>query len=347
LGASKRVAGTAWQNEGMAVTTKERNCLITAAGSTMRVAYQEQTGGAPTSVTNWVTCHPPHTMTFEVAGMYPSTAYNMFAQTKTGSTITDSSTVTFTTSALPKGIPFPTFAGRPAGTDTAYPVILHNPITFVAGTTYPDIATDLTGKIIWYYQANDVKDFVFKIDYKDGAGTKNILWRMGPTIAGASGDFTFVNTWNDPWPWFSHQHDFGIENGGAGPSTIFDNGDTRTAPVAQGGLGGNCAPFDCNSRGMAITFSESTMQVRPVVSFDLGSYSTAMGSAQLLSNGNYFFENPIVFVVSKGTTFGYSMEIAPTNPTPQVGPASVNMNVVGPQHYRGFQMQSLYVPPTT
>jgi arylsulfate sulfotransferase len=554
------------------VVEKTSNVLVAlfsapscAAGSTMRAAYQEQTGGAPTSVTNWVTCHPPHTMTFEVAGMYPSTAYNMYAQTKTGGNITDSSTVTFTTSALPKSIPFPTFTGQPAGTDTAYPVILHNPITFVAGTTYPDIATDVTGKIIWYYQANDVtksdvltrpvvgggtitlqddlawdptvtqeqflrqidlagnivretnmgviqqellalgavdggpctgitnptvgtacagsfhhdaiqtlpngsmaallsveriyppgtqgdtsgkpvdiigdmiivmnnnwqvvwywdsfdpanggngysklpisrtatlaetcgsassgcppmfllgsniaplahdwlhanslyywpnngaatsqpgdiiwssrhQDFIFKIDYKDGTGTGNILWRMGPTIAGASGDFTFVNTWNDPWPWFSHQHDFGIENGGAGPATIFDNGDTRTAPVAEGGLGGNCAPFDCDSRGMAITFSESTMQVTPVVSFDLGSYSTAMGSAQLLSNGNYFFENPIVFVVSKGATFGYSMEIAPTNPSPQVGPASVKMNVAGPQHYRGFQMQSLYVPPTT
>ena len=44
-----------------------------------------------------------------------------------------------------------------------------------------------------------------------------------------------------------------------------------------------------DSRGMALSFSESTMQVTPVLSTDLGYYSTAMGSAQLLSDGNYFF----------------------------------------------------------
>ena len=32
------------------------------------------------------------------------------------------------------------------------------------------------------------------------------------------------------------------------------------------------------------------------VSFDLGGFSTAMGSAELLANGNYFFLNPLVVV---------------------------------------------------
>jgi hypothetical protein len=44
-----------------------------------------------------------------------------------------------------------------------------------------------------------------------------------------------------------------------------------------------------NSRGMALTFNESTMQVTPVLSTSLGYFSTAMGSAQLLPDGNYFF----------------------------------------------------------
>jgi len=42
-----------------------------AAGSTMRVAFQEQSGSTPVAFTNWVSCHPPATMTFEIAGMYP------------------------------------------------------------------------------------------------------------------------------------------------------------------------------------------------------------------------------------------------------------------------------------
>ena len=120
----------------------------------MRVLYQPQAGGTA-SVTNWVSCHPPNTMTVEVAGMYPSTAYNLTEQTKTGTKITNGASVAFTTSALPKTIPFPTFTDSPAGADTTYPIILHNFITFGTGTIYPDVATDLTGKILWYYQAND------------------------------------------------------------------------------------------------------------------------------------------------------------------------------------------------
>jgi len=533
-----------------------------AAGSVMRVAFHEQTGSTRVSVTNWVGCHPPASMTFEIAGMYPSTAYKMYAQTNTGGKITNGPTVGFTTGALPKTIPFPKFTVVTAATDTTYPVILHNPVIFGNETVYPDMATDLHGNIIWYYYSNanvltrplpgggfltlqndlawdstvtqgqflrqidlagnivretnmgviqqellargavdggpcstipspapvgsactgafhhdaiktlpngytaavmdiekifpegtqgdtsgkpvdimgdmivvldanwqvvwywDVfdpanggngyaelpvsrtaplnetcgantsgcppvfllspgniaalahdwlhanslyywphdggadtqpgdiiwssrhQDFVFKIDYKDGAGTGNILWRMGPTVAGASGDFTFVNTYNDPWPWFSGQHDVGIENGGAGPMTIFDNGDTRVSSL---GLGSKCKPYDCHSRGMALTVDETSvpMTVTPVVSFDLGSYSSAMGSAQLLGNGDYFFENPFVFVPAKNATVGYSMEIAPTPAAPQVGAADVLMDVAGPQHYRGWQMPNLYTPPTS
>jgi len=79
---------------------------------------------------------------------------------------------------------------------------------------------------------------------------------------------------------------------------------------------------------------------------DLGTFSTAMGSAQLLSNGNYFFENPIVFI-NLNTSDGYSMEVGPTPAVPQQGPANVILNLVGPEHYRGWQMPSLYFPPTT
>ncbi len=96
-------------------------------------------------------------MTFEVAGMYPSTAYTVCAETNTGGVITPSAQVSFTTGALPKGIKFPTFTHNPAGTDTSNPVLLHNFITFVPGAqpVYPDVATDLSGNIVWYYCAND------------------------------------------------------------------------------------------------------------------------------------------------------------------------------------------------
>jgi len=530
------------------------------AGSTMRVSFQPQSGTVPATLTNWVNCHPPYTMTFEVAGMYPRTAYNLFAETNTAGDISDSPTVTFTTGALPK-VKFPSFKVVNAASDTTYPLILHNPITFGQQPLFPDVATDLQGNTIWYYpphdnniltrplpgggflviedsyawntitthgqylrqidlagnivretnigavqqgllalgsvdggpctvfpnpapvgsacvgafhhdaiqtlpngyiaalvdeekifragtqgdtsglpvdiigdmfvvldnnlqvvwywdvfdpagggdgypelpvtrtnplketcgggssgcppvfllspgnianlahdwmhanslyywpndgssvsQPGDIiisvrnQDSVFKIDYKDGKGSGKILWRMGPPVDGSPSDFTIVNTFNDPWPWFSHQHDVGIENGGAGPMTIFDNGNTRVSPR---GLGSNCKPHDCDSRGMAVTFSETSMIVTPVVSFDLGGYSTAMGSAQLLDNGNYFFENPQVFVSAAAAVLGFGQEIGPTPAAPQIGPADILFNLSGPIHYRGWQMQNLYFPPGT
>lgn len=542
-----------------------------AKGSTIRAVYQVQTASElpiQEGNTNWVACHPPSTVTFEVAGMYPSTAYTMYAETNTGGAITPSTNVSFTTGALPKTITFPTFTGSPAGTDTSNPVLLHNFITFIPGAqpVYPDVATDLSNHIIWYYYANDAtnsdllarplqgggsltlqddlawdptitqdqylrqidlagnivretnmgaiqqqlialgavdggsctgitnpvagtacvgsfhhdaiqtlpngylaalldieriyppgtqgdtsglpvdiigdmivvlnanwqvvwywdgfdpenggqgypqlpitqtaplketcginesgcppifllgpniaplahdwlhanslyywpapqngnttggdiiwssrhQDRIFRINYQDTAGAGNILWQMGPPDNGLlhASDFTLTNTWSDPWPWFSHQHDVGIQNGGAGPLTLMDNGNTR---VMQPPLGlSDCEPYDCHSRGMALTIDQTTMTLTPVVSYDLGGFSTAMGSADLLSDGNYFFENAIVFVSVDVGTLGYSFEISPTNPpAPEVGSMVPLMDISGWQQYRGWQMQSLYNPPTT
>ena len=536
-----------------------------AAGSEMRVSFQEQSGSIPATVTNWVNCHPPASMTFEIAGMYPSTTYNMYSETGSGGNITNGPSVSFTTAALPKTLHFPKFTIVTAAADSTYPVLLHNSKDFGPGAAiFPDLATDLQGNVIWYYSPNDKthsevltrplqgggilglqndlawnpkstddqflrqmdlagnlvretnvgaiaqqlvalgaadggpcnaisspapigsacvgafhhdaieslpngytaalmdiekifpagtqgdtsglpvdiigdmivvldanwkvawywdafdpknggngyaqlpvsqaailgetcesntpgcppvfllgsgiaplahdwlhanslyywpapqdgnttggdivwssrhQDAVFKIDYQDGNGSGAILWAMGSNENGHNVNFSFVNIYNDPWPWFSHQHDVGIENGGAGPMTIFDNGNTR---ISSSGLGSaKCKPYDCNSRGMAVTFSEISLTVTPVVSFDLGGFSTAMGSAELLDDGNFFFENPIVFLPSKDATVGYSQEIGASNPAPQVGPADMLLDIVGPQNYRAWQMLSFYNVPAT
>jgi hypothetical protein len=109
------------------------------------------------------------------------------------------------------------------------------------------------GDLIW---SSRHQDFVMRVDYQDGTGTGNILWRMGN-----QGDFALNNVNNDRWPWFSHQHEAGIEANG--DLTVFDNGNTR---VAQ--LGGGCGPNDCDSRGMSLQFNESTMRVTPILSDD-------------------------------------------------------------------------------
>ena len=551
------------------VVQKTQNTLVAlftappcAAGSTVRVSFQQQSGSGTTTTTYWSPCQAPAAVSFEIAGMYPSTTYSLFAQVETGGKIVNGPTVSFTTGALPSGVTFPSFqVSIPDSPSDPNQAILHGLFNVDAGTAYAAVATDLAGKIIWYNYPNnqghesmmtrplptgflaeqngpswnpnvqqyqvlrqfdwagnivretnigiveqqltamgnpdakacsaipspppvgsaclgifnheavqtlpngytaaivDVEkifppgtqgdtsglpvdicgdiivvldrnwnvawywdafdpaggsngypqmpvsrtavlneecasghsgclslfllgkgvapavhdwlhgntvyywphdgagtgpgdllyssrhqDWVLKISYQDGAGNGNILWRMGP-----SGDYAFVNQYNDPWPWFSHQHEIGIENGGTGVFDLMDNGNTRLSPPSgagssTGGVPGlgtsGCAPHDCHSRGMALTFSESNMQVNPALSVDLGTYSSAMGSAQLLGTGNYYFLSAVV-INSKGET-GYDIQIQPTAGTDSGVPV---MNMSGPPAYRSWQMTNLYNPP--
>jgi len=157
-------------------------------------------------------------------------------------------------------------------------------------------------------------------------GTGNILWRMG-----LDGDFAFNNINSDPWPWFSHQHDVGIENNGAGPMTIFDNGNTRVSPPPLG-LGSG------DSRCMSLTVDEATLQVTPPnPAIDMGVFAEAGGSAQLLSDGNMYCFAAIVDL-AHDVVDSYSIEFS--------GSTQV-LNVRSTEGYRGWQMANLYSPPTT
>ena len=120
--------------------------------------------------------------------------------------------------------------------------------------------------------------------------------------------------------------------------TLFDNGNTRIAT-----LGGSCGPADCHSRGMALTVDEVGMTVTPVLSDDLGYNSIADGSAQLLADGNYYFYAGVV-AVGLSAEDSYNLEILPT---PGTVTGTTVMNIQGPDGYRGWQMVSLYVPPTS
>jgi arylsulfate sulfotransferase len=178
------------------------------------------------------------------------------------------------------------------------------------------------------------QDWLIKVNYNNGAGAGNVLWTMG----WEDSNFTFNNIGNDPWPWFSHQHDATYQNNGAGPLTLFDNGNTRVSSPPLG-LGSNCGPSDCYSRGMALTVVEPTATepvgtVTPVISVDLGVYANADGSAGLLSSGNYFFMAGVPV---------YGIQILPT---PETLTGTQVLNISSPQNgYRSWQMPNLYNPP--
>jgi hypothetical protein len=149
---------------------------------------------------------------------------------------------------------------------------------------------------------------------------------------GLGGDFTFNNTNNDPYPWFSHQHDAGIDNTSTGELTVFDNGNTRVAPPPVG-LGSG------NSRGMSLTVNETNMTVTPLLSQDLGYYGFALGSAHALGNGNYFFQPGIVLPASSSN----AIEVLPTAGTVN---GTLIYNLQSSTSYRAWLMPNLYVPPT-
>jgi hypothetical protein len=206
---------------------------------------------------------------------------------------------------------------------------------FLAGT--PGVTTQandwLHQNSLYYDPANgDVivssrhQDWLYKVDYNNGTGTGNVLWRMG-----LDGDFTFENINNDPYPWFSHQHDAEIYNTSTGELTVFDDGNTRVAPPPIG-LGSG------NSRGMSLTVDETNMTVTPLLSQDLGYYSFALGSARAMGNGNYFFQPGDV----TATNSSYAMEVLPTAGTVN---GTVVYNLQSATSYRAWLMPSLYTPP--
>jgi hypothetical protein len=116
------------------------------------------------------------------------------------------------------------------------------------------------------------QDWVLKIDYANGSGTGNVLWRLGK-----QGDFVVAGI-SDPWPWFSHQHDFEYDGTNY---EVYDNGNTRYKANNYTG----------NSRGQVWSINESTRTATLLLNVDMGVLSPVVGSAQLLNNGNYQFVN--------------------------------------------------------
>ena len=166
------------------------------------------------------------------------------------------------------------------------------------------------------------QDWVIKIDYHNGAGNGDVLWRLGK-----QGDFQMKST--DPSPWFSHQHDPNFEANGT-VLLVFDDGNDRYAadPTAQ-------------SRGQALNIDETNRTASLLLNANLGSYSQAVGSAQRLPNGDYHFDSGFIFVVDstgKASTLAQSVEVDKT------GKIVYAIQFAAPE-YRTIRMRDLYTAP--
>lgn len=168
------------------------------------------------------------------------------------------------------------------------------------------------------------QDWVVKIDYRNGTGTGDILWRLG-----AGGDFKAITDQGEAYPWFSHQHDVRWDGD---KLLVFDNGNTRCRAQSDG----------CNSRGQVWQIREATREAVLLVNADLGVYSSAYGSSQKLSNGDYHF---LAGNIVPGL-YSRSIEVAP--PASGLSASAATRNYVLEADivaYRSFRLPNLYSAP--
>jgi hypothetical protein len=162
------------------------------------------------------------------------------------------------------------------------------------------------------------QDWVVKIDYKDGKGTGKVLWRLG-----LEGDFKVKS--DDPYPWFSYQHDVGFDPPGSNRLIVFDDGVRRIKKFPKS-----------NNRGQVWELDEQAMTATLVVNADLGVYSPAVGSAQSLSGGGFSFESGMVnpaAVSNRATEVGADGKIVYAQQSE------------GAAAYRSFRVPDLYTAP--
>ena len=154
------------------------------------------------------------------------------------------------------------------------------------------------------------QDWVVKVVYENGTGDGHVLWRLGN-----EGDFTLQS--DDPDAWFSHQHDANFLEDNV-TLALFDNGNTRRA-----------ADPNANSRGQVLVVDEENRTVNIVLNQDLAVYSSAVGSAQRLPNGDYHFDAGFVGLSA------ISFEVTRTGNIRRAIQA-------GYPEYRTFRMPDLY-----
>ena len=157
------------------------------------------------------------------------------------------------------------------------------------------------------------QDWAVKIHYANGTGSGAVIWRLGK-----DGDFRYIS--DDPWPWFSHQHDVEFDTGDYSTLTVFDNGNTRFA-----------SDQTARSRGQVIRLDELRRTAHLLVNADLGGFAFALGNAQPLEGGTYHFEVGWVL----GTVLSHAVEVN------ESGRTVYSLEVAGPV-YRALRMRDLY-----
>ena len=174
------------------------------------------------------------------------------------------------------------------------------------------------------------QNWVAKVDYQNGAGTGNVIWRLGE-----GGDFKLVGG-VDPTDWFYAQHDvtFATANTtGIFSLTVMDNGDDRIFPASVS-CGTAGAPPCLYTTIQELQLNDSaitaTFQFHQVLPASL--YYYFGGNVEILGNGD------VEYALAGATGGSQIYEV-----TNAADPQTVwEMTTPGTNVYRAFRQPSLY-----
>lgn len=177
------------------------------------------------------------------------------------------------------------------------------------------------------------QSWVLKIDYNNGSGTGNVLWKLG-----YQGDFALTQNGvptDDPSQWFSFQHfpSMVSQSGMQTTLAVWDNGNNRVLDTS----GAICSGAVCYSRATVYQVDESS-NVANLLWDDLpGFFGQWGGSINQLGNGNVEFD---MNAPATPVTLASEVQEVTQTPSPEIVwkmdvPAQFNM-------YRAYRVPSLY-----
>ncbi len=182
------------------------------------------------------------------------------------------------------------------------------------------------------------QSWILKIDYNNGAGSGNVLWRLG-----YQGDFALTQAGaptDDPSLWFSFQHFPSLisQNGAQTSLAVWDNGDYRVLDT-QGAVCLIPGPPDCYSRATIFQVDESAKVANLEWAYAPGLFSNWGGSVNQLENGDIEFDvnSPLV---PPGPNIASEVQEVTQTSTPQL---VWKMDIQLPTNaYRAYRVPSLY-----
>jgi arylsulfate sulfotransferase len=243
---------------------------------------------------------------------------------------------------------FPSLDGYPAGIDVLGDVIIdfnrnRKPVWIWSTFDHLDVNRHPMGLPDWTHSNTIVyspddhnlilsmrdQSWVIKIDYNNGKGTGNIVWKLG-----YQGDFALLNG-TDPIDWQYAQHDFNIISSSSADvfdAALFDNGNHRVLDVSGITCGSTTA---CYSRSVNFHIDEGARTAALTWVDTLNEFSVFGGSARLLPNGNMEFDECVGPAPGPNAAM---FEVTRTSPPETVW----QLQVLDQNAYRIFRIPSLY-----